>query len=256
MATDFEVHPFAEGRFRLAYKGAYTAPQRKVGKQCVVKKMKDSYSWKKSDWKETLGILKTCKKLATEFNKYSNTNRPIKFTDVEVSQVSRVAPSTKVKLDEFITVEEYIPGDYVKWCNNYGSITAGSKSMPAFMHWSWAHTKGETMIADLQGVREEKAYYLTDPCLLSATHGGKYGRTDMGIEGMAMFFLNHTCTDFCKNIPKPRLRGISKQEIVTALKTQQLISTSTAYLHEISLPKEIRDVLIPAFKQIARTAKL
>ena len=112
------------------------------------------------------------------------------------------------------------------------------------------------MIADLQGVRKDDAYHLTDPCLLSVTHGGKYGCTDMGIEGMAMFFLNHNCTNSCRNIPKPGVRGVSKEQIATALSNQQRISTSTAYSHEVSFPKHICDVLIPAFKQIARTVDI
>ena len=252
--AEFDAYHFAEGRFRLAYKGTYTAPPSKIGKKCVVKKMKDTFTWKPTDWKETLSILETSKHLASGFNSFSNTNKPVKFADVEIKQVTQVADDTRVRLNEYLTVEEYIPGDYIKWCNNYGAIDTRSTSMPAFVHWSWAHTKGETMIADLQGVRKDDAYYLTDPCLLSATHGGKYGCTDMGIEGMAMFFIKHNCTDFCRNIPKPGVRGVSREQIAAALRNQQQIATSTAYSHEVSFPKDIRDALIPAFKQIARTA--
>ncbi len=138
--------------------------------------------------------------------------------------------------------------------NNYGFIDTRSTSMPAFAHWPWAHTKGETMIADLQGVRNDDAYYLTDPCLLSGTHCGKYGCTDMGIEGIAMFFLNHTCTDFCRNLPKPSLANIPKHMLDKALRIKSSIGTSTGYSHEITFPRNIRDTLVTLFKQIASTA--
>ena len=253
----FDAAHFAQGRFRLAYKGRYGTRSTKCGRQCVVKKMKDTFYWKPTDWNETLSILETSKQLASGFNSYSNTNRPVKFADVEVGTVSDVGDSTSVRLNEYITLEEFIPGKYIKWCNNYGRINTDSTAMPGFVHWSWAHTKGETMIADLQGVREDDAYYLTDPCLLSATSdGGKYGCTDMGIEGMAMFFINHNCTDFCKNIPKPGVRGVSREQIAAALRVQQQISTSTAYSHEVTFPRHIRDALIPVFKQIACTANV
>ncbi len=254
MAGTFDLQPFDEGRFRYAYKGEYTAPPDKRGKKCVVKKMKASYTWKPTDWDETQQILDTSKELADGFNKYCSTNRPVKFVDMEVVQVTNVEDYSQVRLQEYVTVEEYIPGDYIKWCNNYGAIDTRSTSMPAFVHWSWAHTKGEIMIADLQGVRNDDAYILTDPCLLSGTHGGKYGCTDMGIEGMAMFFLSHTCNDFCNYIPKPSLANMPRHLLASAAVIKSSVGTSTAYSHEITFPEDVRDTLIPIFKQIASTA--
>ena len=47
-------------------------------------------------------------------------------------------------------------------CNNYGFISDEAKTkaitMPAFMHWSWVHTGGEMMVANLQGVRGDDGY--------------------------------------------------------------------------------------------------
>ena len=252
--TTFETTHFSAGRFRLAYKGTYTKPYYKKGRKCVVKEMKDTFTWKRTDWDETVDIVKQSQELAKGFNSYSNNNRPVKFADVAIHTVTQSAG--RPKLNEFVAVEDYIPGDYVKWCNNYGTITPGSTSMPAFVHWSWAHTKGETMIADLQGVKNDDSYYLTDPCLLSATNGGKYGCTDMGIEGMAMFFINHTCTDFCKYIPKPSVQGVSQAQLAAAIRSQQQISTSTAFSHEVTFPQYVRDALIPAFKKIAQGASV
>ena len=254
MGTEFEANHFAEGRFRLAYRGTYTEPSNKKGKRCVIKKSKDGFTWKPTDWKETLRILKKSKKLASGFNSFTGTSRPVKFADVEIQQVEVVTDNSRCRLKEYVTVEDYLPGKYTKWCNNYGYIDARDTFLPAFMHWSWAHTKGETMIADLQGVKRYDGYYLTDPCLLSATHGGKYGCTDMGIEGMAMFFLNHKCDDTCKSIPRPGRSEVSRRQIAAALRAQRQISNATAYSHEMSFHKDIRDALIRVFKQIARTA--
>ncbi len=256
MKATLQPQHFAEGRFRYAYKGVYTAPPDKAGKECVAKKIKGTFTWKQTDLEESLRILETSKQLAGGFNNYSNTNKPVKFMDAVVSQVTEVGESTTLGLKEYVTIEDYIPGDYIKWCNNYGAIDPRSTSMPAFVHWSWAHTKGETMIADLQGVRNDDAYYLTDPCLLSGTHGGKYGCTDMGIEGIAMFFLSHTCTDFCIGLPKPSLANIPKHMLNKALGIKSSIGTSTAYSHEITFPRDIRDTLITLFKRIASTANV
>ena len=46
-------------------------------------------------------------------------------------------------------------------------------------------------------------YKLTDPAIMSINR--EYGVTDTGIEGMAMFFLVHGCSDICRGLPKPTL---------------------------------------------------
>ncbi len=252
----FETQHFAEGRFRYAYKGVYTAPPLRRGKKCVMKRMKDNSP---INWRETLGILNMSKQLADGFNKYSNTNMPVKFMDVEKVNICATGG-----LQECVIVEDFIPGDYMKWCNNYGFIDPRDVLMQAFVHWSWAHTKGERMIADLQGVRNNPtymygssvptngSYVLTDPCLLSNTYGGIYGyeSTDTGVEGMAMFFLNHTCNLHCNNIPRPNLAAVAQQLLATTSGTRQAIGTSTANSREITFTNEIRSHLITLFKQM------
>ena len=248
----FYSEHFAEGRFRLAYKGEYTAPPEKAGQKCVVKKLKDNYTWKATDWDMTLKLQEEAQKLAKGFNEFSGTDHPIIFTDVALWIVTK--STGQPKLNEYVVVEDYIPGTYKKWISNYGYISEESKSMPAFAHWSWIHSKGETMIADLQGVRGERNYVLTDPVLLSCTQGIKYGSTDMGVEGMAMFFLNHKCNEFCDRLPKPSIRsaGVPQSEIATAIDLLKQISNSTAYSHELKFPVRIREILIPTFKAIAQ----
>ena len=248
----FDSKHFAEGRFRLAYKGEYTAPPEKAGQKCVVKEQKDNYTWNATDWDMTLKLQEEAQKLAKGFNKFSSTDHPISFTDVVVWIVTK--STGRPKLNEYVVVEDYIPGTYKKWINNYGYISDESKSMPAFAHWSWIHFKGETMIADLQGVRGERNYFLTDPVFLSCTHGGMYGCTDMGVEGIAMFFLNHKCNEFCDRLPKPSIRsaGFPQSQITAATELLRQISNSTAYSHELKFPVRIRETLIPAFKAIAQ----
>ena len=56
-STTFNRHHFAEGRFRLAYKGTYTSGP-KEGEECVVKENKESYTWNSTDWDMTIEIQK------------------------------------------------------------------------------------------------------------------------------------------------------------------------------------------------------
>ena len=126
--------------------------------------------------------------------------------------------------------------------------------MPAFAHWSWWHTGGEKMIADLQGVRFDDGYTLTDPVLMSGSvNGRRYGCTDTGVEGITMFFLNHKCNEFCSNLPKPTLYslGVPQSQIQSVTKQLQQIFNATAYSHELKLPFEIRSRLVEPLKSIA-----
>ena len=97
--------------------------------------------------------------------------------------------------------------------------------LPAFMHWTWVQNQGQEMIADIQGVRiPGGGYKLTDPAIMSTTN--KYGSTDTGVEGMAMFFLNHKCSNHCSGNPnEPTLAqfvGKIPEEIQEALLLQNM----------------------------------
>ena len=260
MSATFEPESFAEGRFRRAYMGTYTSPRKKAGKRCVVKELKESYTWRASDWDTAVEVHRESQRLARNFNKFSGTNYPISFTEVSVYQVTKQSdPNATPKLNEYVIVEDYIPGNFKKWLNNYGSVSpevSFAKAMPAFAHWSWWYTKGDKMIADLQGVRSDHPpkYTLTDPVLMSGTvNGRRYGCTDTGVEGIAMFFINHECNDFCDSLPVPTLQdlGIPQRQIVSVTRQLRQIMDATAYSHELKLPYAVRSRLVKPLKTIA-----
>jgi hypothetical protein len=250
----FESESFAEGRFRRAYRGKWTAPPYAAGRTCVVKEFKETYTWKPTDWDETVKINDRAKELAAEFNDAVTTTKPISFTDVHVMKVvSTSDPYSTPRLHEYVTCEDFIPGTFNKWCNNYGFISTESSSLPAFMHWSWYYTGGEEMVADLQGVRNPNSFKLTDPVIISLKES--YGATDMGVEGMAMFFLNHKCNSFCQDLPAPTLahfRRIVPQQYLEAAKTLMgQVYNSTTFRVELKFPQDIRGRVATRFREIA-----
>ena len=254
----FESKPFAEGRFRRAYKGIRTAPPEKRGQPCVVKEMKDNCVWEPTHWDTTIRIYERARVLAGQFNRSVGPSYPICFTDAVVHKVTQSFGDSRPKLNEYVVVEDYIKGNYTKWCNNYGYISPDAKSVnitvPAFMHWTWLYTKGQEMVADLQGVRDHNGYHLTDPALLSVS--GSYGVTDMGIEGMVMFFLNHKCNDFCRGWKRPTLenfRGIIPQPTLTACQQMQYqVNNATTYTFEMKFPPATKQIVTRVFLQVAQ----
>ena len=258
-STTFESKHFAEGRFRRAYKGVWTAPPEKRGQQCVVKEMKDDYAWESTRWDTTIKIYERAGVLARQFNRSVGPSYPVSFTNAVVHKVTQQPnPHGHPKLNEYVVVEDYIQGNYTKWCNNYGYISPDAKSVnitvPAFMHWSWLYTKGQEMVADLQGVRDHNGYHLTDPALLSVS--GSYGVTDMGIEGMAMFFLNHKCNDICRGWKRPTLenfRGIIPQPTLSACQQMQYqVNNATTYTFEMKFPPVTKQLVTHVFLQVAQ----
>ena len=124
-------------------------------------------------------------------------------------------------------------GEFFKWCNNYGYVSNEARGvdciLPAFMHWTWVQNQGQEMIADIQGVRiPGGGYKLTDPAIMSTTN--KYGSTDTGVEGMAMFFLIHKCSNHCSGLPnEPTLAqfvGKIPEEIQEALHMTKMLMIS------------------------------
>lgn len=256
-SVNFNLNKFSEGRFRTVHMGTWVRPKSKEGQQCVVKHLKSSYTWKQTDWDTTERIYKEAKELANQFNSFTKTQKPIIFTDVSVLRCQETDHTTAApRLNEYIIVEDFIPGQYVKWCNNYGSWSPGNaQNIQAFVHWSWYHSRGKKMVADLQGVSYSNKYVLTDPAILSLTPE-EYGCTDMGPEGMALMLLTHTYNSICKHLPKP-----TEQDLITFLtweeltKCQQALyslrNNSTTYTWELKLGDNFRSRLAAELQEIA-----
>ena len=147
----------------------------------------------------------------------------------------------------------YIEGQFQKWCNNYGFISAESQSLPAFMHWSWVHTKGELMVADLQGVWKEDGFVLTDPVIMSLNNS--YGSTDTGTEGMVMFFYKHQCNSFCQYLPKPATRDfvshVPRYQLATCLSKLEQLQGATTYRVDLNFGSETRQIVASVLRGVA-----
>ena len=255
---------FAEGRFRYAIMGTWNTPVSKSGEKCIIKHLKDSYTWKPTEWNTTMRMHRETKQLAESFNKFHSTGGVVRFADVNVFHCV-YHPNNEIggpKLNEYHIVETYISGKYTKWCNNYGywnNTEEHVAMMQAFSHWSWYQTRGQRMIADLQGATNNGEYILTDPAILSL-NGREYGATDTGVEGMAIMLLKHTCNLICEHLPKPTVADlytcIPLSELQDCIKLLYTVNDSTAYNWEQKLSVSTRNKLVDKLKNIAISKKL
>ena len=233
--AEFETTPFSAGASRDAYRGKLVA-HAKLGKHngaCVVIKVfKAEYAARSECWAPDLRSHTIAASLARRFNREVPSSHPLYFVMPIVVRIDRAHTASYfarrrhhtgtrgalfgraarlVGGGEFALLEPFLEGEYKKVISNNGWIADDAGRLPrAFAHWTYHVNYGRRMIVDLQGVRAEDGYKLTDPAMhsLSCEHGA----TDLGAEGMALFFATHTCNEFCSEqwrrceaVPRSRL---------------------------------------------------
>jgi len=93
------------------------------------------------------------------------------------------------------SAQPFLSGTYVKYNNNYGTITRNEPNHErhtTFSHFTYEASGCEEMVVGMQGAGN----MFTDPQIHSRK-GGKYGRGDLGAEGIKKFFDSHTCSQLC-----------------------------------------------------------
>ncbi|KAI1698245.1 alpha-kinase family domain-containing protein [Ditylenchus destructor] len=158
--------------------------------------------------------------LASEFNvhleKKAGIRHDIKFLKVQVLAIE-VGPGPKRYMScerrcgrdsEFIRFSGYEMLECTCTANNMKFDVV--ELLMAFSHWTYKITGGYLMVVDLQGVLNmsesgRKTLELTDPAI-HCTHLTRFGRTNLGEEGMKIFFSRHKCNRFCQAM------GLEKHE--------------------------------------------
>ena len=232
-ATSFATLSFAKGTSRRAYRAMYWTPDHKYGMKAVIKEYKDQYQWAQSDWDTAVSLYDQANKLAKAFNRIKKKGPQVHIVDYSIHKVTTTPDNTKrPKLNEYVLVEDYLEGEFEKYISNTGHVNQACCMnyvvMPAFTHWSWVHTRGDLMITDLQGVRYDDKYVLTDPCVLSIDK--RFGAMDNSAIGMAMFFSSHVCNSVCQALKiktiRPDTEPIEEHMMASTIKMQK----STSYI--------------------------
>lgn len=156
--------------------------------------------------------------------RHSNKRPPANVT-ADVLPVPQVLPLSAVRalqvsllLDSVVfegavgTVEPFVQGRFTKFVNNDGAAARiGDMLFPsAFVHWSWIISRRALMLTDMQGVRTNRKYILTDPGVhsteryrRSCNQGTPFGPNDLGILGIRRFLSKHVCNALCVRLGLP-----------------------------------------------------
>eukprot|EP01083_Nonionella_stella_P030595 83858_1 len=226
----FKSKPFAQGAFRYAYSGLINGGARR-GDKVVIKKWKSRHVFDGNFWDSDLKCYEKAKELIDIWNAMDN--------KTEIYEISiprkRICTTRKAKcedhevdLDEYVLVEDYLPGDFKKWNSNSGYVKSRSATIQAFCHWTYHYSNRKLIMCDAQGVKTKYRYRITDPCICSR-RSGSYGAADCGIQGIHSFFANHQCNEYCdSNWMEPT--RIKPQNVLSMRKT-------TTYTWEVGSKK-------------------
>ena len=102
---------------------------------------------------------------------------------------------------EYVTVEEFISGEFAKYVNNTGEMCGQGticQKAQSFSHFTYEKSGGKVMVLDIQG----SGYTLYDPEVASANvlcEDGTYQFCNGNLGDIAIqnFFANHQCNFYC-----------------------------------------------------------
>ena len=183
----------SDGSFRACYLGKDTI----TGQPIVLKKFRDYSPLEEKYWTEDVQASRESQRFANLFNKEIKSSKPITFIVPIVYDCSSNI-CKPFRAGEKVLVEPFLGKDvYQKFNSNSGwQDKSCGLSMPAFSHFTYHQSGGTMLVCDLQGVKINDRYILTDPVICSIKRA--FGITDLGEDGIRSFFANHECTDLCQ----------------------------------------------------------
>jgi len=142
-----------------------------------------------------------CKSFALEFNSLLGGAHAIDFAAAACFK-TKPSSSSRTAEDTCISLEPFLAGTYVKYNGNAGHVGDRPEdpihqAAQAFSHFTFERSRGRFLVCDLQGVGEVMA----DPVVHTAdVNRFKLSRTNLGLEGMKLFFSSHECNDLCRRL--------------------------------------------------------
>lgn len=152
---EFERNPFSSGTSRYALKGILKDSQFANGKKCVVKVFKSQYANQIRGWDPDIQASVDAEKFASKFNsKNLQDIDRVKFLIPRIANITAVpfyhCYNPYVRVNDKVAVEDFLPGEYMKFNSNTAYEDEHHLTMAAFSHWTWDISQGRKLVCDLQ----------------------------------------------------------------------------------------------------------
>jgi hypothetical protein len=191
LVLQIESRAFAEGGIRKAFKALDLL---EPNKQFVVKISKTAKE-PRINYEHDVTMQRFCQQWALNFNA-SNPPKKIAFT-----------PAWLLELVDrpghvYAGMEEFIPGEYIKYSNNQGMVMTERNTPQAFSHFTYEKSNHQILIIDVQGVGD----FYTDP-QVHCVDVKSFGVGNLGKRGMDYFLNTHKCNAICDHLALPHTNG-------------------------------------------------
>jgi len=238
ITVQLATRPFQEGTLRIIYH----MKDFSAAEQNVCAKISKDINEPKQTYFVDVEMQGAAKKFAQRFNAQSPPKK-IDFVMPYVVEFQRRTTATGRPM--FVGVEPLLHGRYHKHSNNYGFVSHEDRNTPqAFSHFTYHVSQGTMLVCDIQGVGD----IYTDPQIHSTDRPHRFGKADMGVEGVRKFFETHRCNAICeflrlpmqygkrkskmfpKNIPVPSIsvpRGLGNPGVSDVESVSSVVTTST-----------------------------
>lgn len=117
----------------------------------------------------------------------------------------RLSTNDIVLIEDDLRYDEDKPGrkrELEVYMDNLGKkYTCIAKDLETFAHFTFHHSGGQLVVCDLEGVQDGAGFYLKTPVIHSREK--RYGKSDLGLEGIIEVFNNHVCNELCQDLIKP-----------------------------------------------------
>ncbi|GMH67625.1 hypothetical protein TrRE_jg7011 [Triparma retinervis] len=184
----------------------------------IMDEVRSGRDWKTSMMLEDVVVSSVASQLSSEFNKRKDgssdgVKRPLLFNVPRILHVSTKSFWLRASVGDVCVVEDYIEGQYERYVSNNGTLLFHG-TLSSFCHFTYHESGGRLLVVDIQGVRGEERYELTDPAIHTSGSGRVFGSLDLGDKGISAFFLTHECTGLCRGLRKPKaaLERINSKE--------------------------------------------
>ncbi|KAF1328390.1 Myosin heavy chain, partial [Globisporangium splendens] len=117
-------------------------------------------------------------------------------------------------------VEPYIPGEYRKHNNNFGSVSDDERNTPqSFSHFTYEASNHKLLAVDIQGVGD----LYTDP-QIHTRNGNDFGKGNLGVLGFQKFLSSHRCNSICRYLKLPSVNPKDRHADSGTLPVQELMN--------------------------------
>jgi len=230
---------FEKGAMRAAFKMAFDNCKHRPGKYVAKLALKSRDRADTSLYERDVKMQMVAKQFSTKYNAL----RPPKKVDFLEAFLLKLMDREGQPI---VAVEQFVPGEYVKYNNNWDWAEDKRNTPQSFSHWTYVESKHTLLICDIQGVGD----MWTDPQIHTAAPTNKFGKGNMFAQGISVFLQSHECNGLCRWLKLPPTSRPGKSDAMgTVAPDTHAPGAGPSKVPQMLQPAAMRDQHPPAHRR-------